>query len=209
MNRIAVIILVAMSCTNKTQDKSLPVDNKEADYITEEVVSLDTPETEVPYSLYTFLDHLIKVDSIKPFGSKILRISSVLVPDINKYYLLTNNFDLIENKSKLQILTQYKDDLISNIDGTKSYKLYSDKLTNVQLVPSDSIYFIGDNMTTNFVSPKAYYQFFTPLISSDGLIAVVSIDFICSGLCGQGNYVFLQKQNNKWVKIGSIVTWIS
>ncbi len=198
-----------MSCTNKSQDNSLPLDNENTDFTTEEVFSFDFPETKAPDSLYKFLNRLIELDSIKPFGSNILRISSVVVPDISKYDLLTNNFNLVENKSELQILSRYKDDLISHIDGVKSYQLDSKIFTNIQLVPSDSIYFITDNKTSNSSVPKAYYQFFTPLISSDGVIAIVLVELICPGLCGQGIYVFLQKKNDEWVKIGSIVAWIS
>ena len=54
-----------------------------------------------------------------------------------------------------------------------------------------------------------YYDLSIPILSTDKKKAYVEITYNCSGLCGSGKAVYLEKINNKWIIISSEMTWIS
>ena len=45
--------------------------------------------------------------------------------------------------------------------------------------------------------------------SKDGLQALVFVGWSCGGLCGEGNYYFLKKENGEWKVVTKEMVWIS
>jgi hypothetical protein len=53
------------------------------------------------------------------------------------------------------------------------------------------------------------YQTFTRIgFNHDLTEAVFYTEHMC-GLCGEGKYVYMRKQNGKWIVIGTAITWVS
>ncbi|MBL0737847.1 hypothetical protein JI750_13160 [Flavobacterium sp. GN10] len=55
----------------------------------------------------------------------------------------------------------------------------------------------------------SYYQATIPIISADGKKAYVKYTFNCSGLCGSGYQVFLEKMKGKWIVVKYHQEWVS
>jgi len=55
----------------------------------------------------------------------------------------------------------------------------------------------------------SYYQATIPIISEDGKKAYVKYTINCSGLCGSGYQVFLEKMKGKWIVVKYHQEWVS
>lgn len=64
----------------------------------------------------------------------------------------------------------------------------------------------NDNKKVKYFS---YYYATIPIISIDGKKAYVKYILNCSGLCGYGYQVFLEKKNGKWIVIKYHEEWVS
>lgn len=59
---------------------------------------------------------------------------------------------------------------------------------------------------------KEYFSFFyctIPIVSLDGKRAFVQFTLVCSGLCGEGREIFLEKVNRKWRIVKIHRDWVS
>ena len=55
----------------------------------------------------------------------------------------------------------------------------------------------------------SYYYATIPIISLDGKKAYLKYVLNCSGLCGSGYRVFLEKKNGKWIVVKYHEEWVS
>jgi hypothetical protein len=59
---------------------------------------------------------------------------------------------------------------------------------------------------------KKYFSFYyctIPIVSLDGKRAFTELTLVCSGLCGEGREIFLEKVNGKWKIVKIHRDWVS
>jgi len=123
------------------------------------------------------------------FNSKLIQ-SLIGFPDIPRKHFFFSKID----SSYLQFQNK----------NLNTFKLENNNFSSINILPSIEL--------RRNIKMKEYYSFYyctIPIVSLDGKKAFVQLTLVCSGLCGEGSEIFLQKINGKWkiVKIHS--DWVS
>jgi hypothetical protein len=173
-----------MSCSgNKNMDKERVTLNEQ----------LPAPSD----NLYEVIISAIKLDSLKQNNQKVRLLDS-----------LSNNIQSMDFIKYNETLTEmgYKSELLKDLKKIKAYRLQASRLSDLEILSTDSIDFDKPYQDNKDIEP--FLIIYTPLISIDETIAVISIDNICFGLCGEGWSLILTKENEKWKIIERIDRWI-
>ncbi len=155
--------------------------------------------------IYKLINAIIKTDSIKPFGSKNIRLLDS-IPSY-PYNDIFDDIEHVKKYSQFEIISEYVNELSGKPSELVSYRINPQKLDGIEVVSSSSIDLNASFEENRDVKP--FYMIYSPILSSDGKIAIVSIDLVCFGLCGEGWTLILHYNNGKWTKIGKVLGWIS
>lgn len=156
--------------------------------------------------IYELIDAVVKVDSLRPFGSLNIRLLDSLPADSYVYKFLDDTV-LLKSYSKFNTYSGYLNEFKNELKNFKPYHVRQPKLSDLKIFPADSVDFNKPFDENRDVAP--FYLIYSPLISADDQVAVISIDLVCFGLCGEGWSLILKKENGNWVKVGRILRWIS
>ena len=101
----------------------------------------------------------------------------------------------------------------SNVDSSHILSQYPDikklKISENILSKINSPSFEKEIVSRKKVGEYHFYEIGIPLFSIDNKKAFVELSSYCGGLCGNGEFIFLEKINGKWKIIERFETWIS
>ncbi len=194
---LATILSVILSCSEKTGSK-IDVSNETILEIEAQKQNLEAPD-----NFYDIINLVIKIDSIKPYGSERLRLLDSIPGSRYSYQVILDDTTLLKRFTKYDLVKPYLKEFFQKSEGVTSYSLLSDRLVGLEIVASDSIDFSKSIDENRLVKP--FYVISAPIISDDEKLLVVSIELICFGLCGEGWTIFLYNQNGRWNRIGKIL----
>lgn len=141
-----------------------------------------------------------------PFVGSI-RLMEVLPNDSSGYEFLFEP-DSINRMNHVKNVHEYLSEFKSNFGKSVPYKIEKNRIRNIELV-EESIYLSDIPFEEKFKTIEPYLVIYTPLISRDGRIVLVSVDEICFGLCGSGYTLIFSKGTKNWEKGGVIYRWVS
>ena len=55
----------------------------------------------------------------------------------------------------------------------------------------------------------AFYNLSIPILSANNTKAYIELTLVCSGLCGEGYKIYLEKKNGKWIIVKRKLDWVS
>ncbi|WPP50392.1 hypothetical protein [Catalinimonas niigatensis] len=189
---ISIVSLLIISC-EQTETRNELGSDAGTKYITD--------YQSAPKEVYEIIEAV--AENIK-IGSEKIRLLDSLPVDFTAYDFLESE-EILKRYSDLEKIYSHQAELFKKSQEAKPYQLMPTKLLNFDLILSSSIDFDKPYEENREYFPS--YIFYSPLITSDGKLAVISIDFVCYG-CGQGSSFILMKENGKWVKIEEIQRWI-
>ncbi|SDM40444.1 hypothetical protein SAMN05421823_11332 [Catalinimonas alkaloidigena] len=196
--RIALILvhfsLLVQGCAQK----------QEHDQSTADPVKSEAPRLALPASdeLYELIEAVLREDSTWPWNGTRVRLLDSLPADSFAYDFLIDKYWIPEEERIL--LTSHWAELQDNRDHLRSYRLDSAKLSGPTLLHVRTTDFYAEDAEENMFLVIA-----SPLFFDDNQQAVVAVDFICQGLCGEGWSIILNRERGKWVKVGRFMRWIS
>jgi hypothetical protein len=139
----------------------------------------------------TFLQTLL-IDTVKTVTQKTEKRSS-------KQNQPTGDTNLSVTKLKLSPLPSYTFVPIVYSPGLSKCLTKADirSMLNQKINFSD---FKWDNNRLGFdtTNHKFWYSFSVPLFSKDSTVAIMLIEHLCPGLCGNGSTILFKKENNTW-----------
>ena len=191
-----VLILILQSCGQKDSNQETHPTQKRI-----EVGILAANE-----DVYDLIKAAIQINEIKGLENGKVRVLESLPADSYAYSFLNDN-ELLEKYTRFDTVSLYQTELLRELNSMKSYKIDSSKLPELEIFPMDSIDFKRPYDENKNIEP--FLLFYSPLISVDGKIAIISIHHVCFGLCGKGWSLILMKENDDWIKIGEIYRWVS
>ena len=119
--------------------------------------------------------------------------------DLNKPFLTREDITFVLNQqSKL-----------------KNFKWDNKLIQGYTIIPTETIEKIFENGTKegwntfNRQFGDSFCEFSVPLFSKDKNVAIISHNYNCGPLCGEGWTVIYKKQGSKWEEVKSIFRWIS
>ncbi|MDF2159064.1 hypothetical protein [Algoriphagus sp. CAU 1675] len=191
-----LLILILQSCGQEGS-------NEEVNHVRRE---LDDEILPANKEVYDLINAAIQLNEIGDLGNLKFRILDSLPADPYGYSFLDDN-ELLKKYSRFDTVSLYQAELLVRLSKLKTFKLDSNKLPQFEIFSSDSIDF--NRSFSENINTEPFLLFYSPLISVDGKLAIISIDHICFGLCGEGWSLILIKENDKWIKIGEIFRWVS
>lgn len=141
-----------------------------------------------------------------PFVGKI-RLMEVLPNDSSGYEFLFDK-DLTTRVENVYNFHEYLKEFQSNFRNTVSYSIEENRIPNIELV-EENIHLGDIPFEEKFQTIEPFLIIYSPMMSDDGRLAIVSIDEICFGLCGSGYALILSKGTKNWEKVGIIYRWVS
>ncbi|MCG6191396.1 hypothetical protein [Maribellus maritimus] len=105
--------------------------------------------------------------------------------------------------------------MYASIDSTLSFNIdtSSSNETFIKQEKLDSIFsdVSSDGYQTliRMYNIDSYLTFSTPIFNENLTKMIITVEYYCGALCGEGRVFFLSKQKNKWDIIDSKSTWIS
>ncbi len=131
-----------------------------------------------------------------------IRIMEVLPNDSSGYEFLFEE-DVTVQVENVPDFHKYLYEFLSNFGETPTYSIAKKWIPNVELV-EENIHLIDISWEEKFNNIEPFLLIYSPLISDDGRLAIVSIDEVCFGLCSSGYTLVLSKKTKDWEKVGVI-----
>jgi hypothetical protein len=156
----------------------------------------------------------VAIDSINYLdSSSYALINSIIDGENSKYQIriydsipqVNNNYKFLLDEQSFKALKNPPS--LINLKGNLTlYRLDSTKLPRAKILPPSSIDFNKPYQENKHLKP--FWIIYSPIISKDDQTAVISIDNICFGLCGEGWTLLLKKEDGKWVVLEKFHRWI-
>lgn len=156
--------------------------------------------------VYDLIKAAIQLNKIKALENEKVRVLDSLPADSYAYGFLDDS-ELLKKYSRFDMVSLYQAELLARLSNMKSYQINSSKLPELEIFSSDSVDFSRPYNENKNIEP--FLLLYSPLISVDGKIAIISIDHVCFGLCGEGWSLIFMKENDEWIKIGEVYRWVS
>lgn len=199
---VTVFLFIFIGCQEKKEDYKLPKSN-EINSIIRAVVFDDSlglckVSNRDKFSFCTDLQKLeivswdVKKSKFPPkllFNSKLIQ-DFIGFPDIPEKLFFFSKVD----SSYLQFQNK----------NLNSFKIEKENFGELNLQPR--IQLKKDLKTKKYFS---FYYCTIPIVSLDGKRAFTELTLVCSGLCGEGREIFLEKVNGKWKIVKIHRDWVS
>jgi hypothetical protein len=121
---------------------------------------------------------------------------------------LVGTFSYARRNSKLSSLVPLVNLLTSNVRSEKFQKSFILPARYELMTESESTLYPYEAFEKRFPGNYGYHTFTRIGFNRDLTEAVFYTEHMC-GLCGEGKYVYMRKQNGKWVVIGTAGRWVS
>ena len=208
MKQLFSIFLVfsLLACKNKTEKTFVLPSDDEINSIVEAVIyqdSLPVLKDSTLFQRYRKNTDKLSVDLRKIkliFPDKTLKIqpppppNSLSVSDLLNLMLNGNRF--FNKNDSLGIVYQN--------EHIKSFII--DERISIKVLATT---YVEERKKRETLNNIQYYDLSIPIFSTDRKRAYVEVNFNCSGLCGGGEAIYLEKINNKWKIVDKKMTWIS
>lgn len=121
---------------------------------------------------------------------------------------LIATFSHARQNSRLSSLVPLVNLLTSNVRSEKFQRSLVLPARYELMTESESTLYPYEAFWKRFPGNYGYHTFTRIGFNRDLTEAVFYTEHIC-GLCGEGEYVYMRKQNGKWMVIGTAFTWVS
>lgn len=196
-----VIIFTFSNCQNKKNKTSVAVEQiKDINGIVEAIIIQDS------------LDVFFKSEDSTMFCSE-LRKLKISIPEKTKEGLIPPLSDreiyisdLLYNHPKEEVFFSVNDSLylLKQNSNPQKLKIERNLLNKLNTTTVEKALIKRKNAEMFW-----FYQMTIPVFSLDRQKAYAQLDCFCTGLCGSGQAIFLEKINGKWKIIKKRQTWIS
>jgi hypothetical protein len=127
---------------------------------------------------------------------------------LKRSLFLIVTFTYARQNSRLSSLVPLVNLLTSNIRSEKFHKSFAFPSRYELMTESESTLYPYEAFEKRFPGNYGYHSFTRIGFNRDLTEAVFYTEHMC-GLCGEGKYVYMRKQNGKWVVMGTAITWVS
>lgn len=121
---------------------------------------------------------------------------------------LIATFSHARQNSRLSSLVPLVNLLTSNVRSEKFQKSFVLPARYELMTESESMLYPYEAFEKRFPGNYGYHTFTRIGFNRDLTEAVFYTEHMC-GLCGEGKYVYMRKEEGKWVVIGTASTWVS
>lgn len=136
-----------------------------------------------------------------------IRLMEILPNDSSGYEFLFDE-DLTVQVENIPDFDEYLEEFLSSYEKAPIYLVDKKRIQNIELVKAN-IHKSDISWEEKFKTIEPFLIIYSPLLSDDGYLAIISIDEVCFGLCGSGYTLILQKGTKNWEKVGVIYRWVS
>jgi len=135
-------------------------------------------------------------------------IDSSTIGGLRRGLFLIATFSYARENSRLSSLVPLVNLLTSNVRTEKFQKSFVLPAHYELMTDSESMLYPYEAFEKRFPGNYGYQTFTWIGFNRDLTEAVFYTEHMC-GLCGEGKYVYMRKQNGKWIVIGTAITWVS
>jgi hypothetical protein len=205
INIIYILLLLLSGCRKEINIVSTPKNpiTHEEYKIYASIINELTKSYKKKYNPYIYDSTLVMKNSTSYYYEGTKKILKYSMPGPGK------SFDILEPKAKLiwpDLDIEFYQYILDTIN-TKSYPLFTDSINSiipVQIWRNNSL------STINIRNGEALLVWFSRIAFNKNINeCIVYYEYCCGSLCGAGNWYWMKKLNNSWIKYKKLGIWVS